>query len=251
MPLLVLGVVRRGHPPLSTGREGDALGVRLVESGALAAAVTEIDEQAQLSEDDAARHLDILIMLLRDGPVLPLAFGTVSPDDDAVRSEILQAAATDLEPRLEAVDGYVETRLDIRFDESVGLRAVMESDQRLRDLAARTSGGDSSLDARIALGEEVSMHLAHWRAQQVEAIAPAFEGVVEGIVELEASEPLQQRWAFLVRAGQLAALDQVVGKLRASLGKEASMEYVGPLPVYSFLQEAKAGPTEQRSAWGW
>ncbi len=251
MPLQVFGVVRQGHPPLASEEDEDPYGVRLVESGGLAAAVTQLDEQAELTEEDAARHLDILILLLRDGPVLPLAFGTVSPDEDAVRSEVLDAAADDLTQRLQAVDGYVETRLDLFFDEVVALREVMQADPSLRDLAEETRGSEASLDTRIALGEAVSSHLTDWRRQQVDALLPALSEPVEDAVELEASEPLQQRWAFLVRAERLADLDAVVAEIRSSLGTAASLEYVGPLPVYSFLQQVQVEPTQQRSAWGW
>lgn len=250
MPLQVFGVVRRDHPSPSSGSGKDNLGVRLVESGDLAAAVGEVAEGAELHEEDATRHLDLLILLLRDGPVLPLAFGTVSPDEESVRSEVLDPAAEDLVRRLDAVDGFVEARLEIRFDESTALRDVMQQDPRLRGLAEEARG-DSPFDTRLALGEAVSGHLQEWRRTQAEAVLPALEEAVEEIAELEASEPLQQRWAFLVRADDLEGLDEVVGKVRASLGTAAAMEYVGPLPVYSFLGEPRVKPAQRRSAWGW
>jgi hypothetical protein len=250
MPLEVIGVVRRGHPPISAGAGGDSLGVRLVESGALAAAVTDLDEDAELTEEDATRHLDLLIMLLRDGPVLPLAFGTVSPDEDAVRREVLDAAAGDLEERLDGVEGLVEARLEIFFDESSALREVMAEDPQLRGLAAEARSGNA-LDTRIALGEAVSSRLLEWRQGRADELLPALAQVAEDVAELESHEPLQQRWAFLVRTDALEALDEAVGKIRSSVGKAAAMEYVGPLPVYSFLSQPRVEPTQQRSAWGW
>ncbi len=249
MPLQLVGVVRHDHPPVS-GRGKDKLGLRLVESGELAAAVTDLDEGTQLQEEDATRHLDLLILLLRDGPVLPLAFGTVSPDEDAVRNEVLDPAADDLLRRLEAVDGFVETRLEIHFDESTALREVIQQDPRLRSLAEEARG-DSPLETRLALGEAVSGHLQEWRRTQADALLPMLEGAVADVVELESSEPLQQRWAYLVREEELEALDEAVGKVREALGTAASMEYVGPLPVYSFLGEPQVEPVQQRSAWGW
>jgi hypothetical protein len=251
MPLQVLGVVRREHPPPSSGRKGDTLGVRLVPSGALAAAVLDVDDDVELTEEDATTHLDLLIMLLRDGPVLPLAFGTVSPDEDAVRTEVLDAAAADLERRLEAVDGLVENRLEIVFDEATAMRAVMQEDPRLRGQAAEARGGDAGLDRRIALGEAVSNRLMEWRQVQNEQVLPTLAAAAEAVAELPSSEPLQQRWAFLVRADGVEALDQAVGNIRSALGTAAAMEYVGPLPVYSFLGEPRVEPTQQRSAWGW
>lgn len=251
MPLLVFGVVRADHPPPGGDEGDDRLGVALVQSGDVAAAVTEIADEQELTEEDATWHLDTLILLLRDGPVLPLAFGTVSPDEDAVRAEVLDPVADDLVRRLDAVDGLVEARFEVFFDEAAALKQVMQGDPDLQGLAAesRDKGG---LDVRIALGEAVSGRLTEWRRQQAEAMLPALAEPVESVVELESHEPLQQRWAFLVRAERLEELDQAVGKVRSSLGTGAAVEYVGPLPVYSFLAQLEpAPPAEQRSAWGW
>ena len=251
MALLVYGVVRQGHPMPQRTRKDDAFDVRLLESGDLAAAVTEIDDETALTEDDAARHLDTLILLLRDGPVLPLAFGTVSPDEDGVRSEVLDATAAELAERLDAVDGFVETRLEVNFDEQAALRDIMDNDPDVRAMAAQTKGGSAALDLRLALGEAVSARLMDWRRLQVDALLPRLTGPVHSVAELESQEPLQQRWAFLVSADRLAELDDAVGEQRSSLGTGASVEYVGPLPVYSFLAPATNRPAGQGSAWGW
>ena len=249
MALQVIGVVHRGHPDPSTTSEDD-LGVRLVGSGNLAAAVRELADDTELTDEDAAQHLDLLILLLRGGPVLPIAFGTVSPDEDGVRAEILDPAAPELEERLAAVDGFVETRLEIYFDEAEAMSQVIAGDARLQQLAAEGRDPKSSLDTRIALGEAVSSQLSDWRRDRAGALLPTLTGVVDNVAELESSSPLQQRWALLVRAERLSELDENVGKLRAAVGK-ASVEYVGPLPVYSFLGEPRVEPSTNRSAWGW
>lgn len=252
MALLVFGVVRQGHPTPPGTRKDDAFDLRLVESGDLAAAVTEIDDETPLTEDDAARHLDTLILLLRDGPVLPLAFGTVSPDEDAVRTEVLDATAADLAQRLDAVDGFVETRLEVNFDEQAALRDIMDNDPDVRGMVAQTKEEQSAaLDLRLALGEAVSARLMDWRRLQVDALLPRLTGPVHSVAELESQEPLQQRWAFLVSADRLGELDEAIGEQRSSLGTGASVEYVGPLPVYSFLAQTTNRPAGQGSAWGW
>lgn len=247
MMLQAFGIVRGDHAQ-PDGRSTPA--VRLVARGDLAVAVAEVDDDVELTEDDAARHLDVLIRLLRDGPVLPLAFGTLSPDDEAVAAEIIDPAADDLGLRLDAVDGYVEVRLDVLFDESAALQEVLRVDPELQDLAAQ-SRADAGLDTRITLGEVVSARLTQWRQERVEQMLPALAGHVDAVAELESREPLEQRWTFLVRGERLAGLDAEVGRLRGGLGEHAAVEYVGPLPVYSFLQEQRVEPAQQRSAWGW
>lgn len=253
MPLLVLGVVRSSHPlPDGSLPGGDGFDVQLISSGELAAAVTEIDDTDELTREDAARHLDALIALLRNGPVLPIAFGTVSPDVDAVREEVLDAAADDLVRRMESVDGYVETRVDVFFEQSVALHDLMRTHPDIQALAAEAKEKPSGLDGRISLGEAVASELPQWRLQRAEALLPSLTGPVEAVTELDTEDPLRQRWAFLVAEGRLGELDIVVGLLRSSLGTEASVEYTGPLPVYSFLgPQVQEEAAESPSRWGW
>lgn len=248
MPLQVLGVVRRGHPAPTSGRGESPLGVRMVDSGDLAAAVVDIDDEGTLDQQDAPVHLDLLILLLRDGPVLPLSFGTVAPDEHAVRAEVLDAAADDLLQRLDAVDGFVEARLDVFFDESTALREVLRTSPEVRALAGRY---ESRLDARVRAGEVVSLELMDWRRTQADALLSRLAEPVHSVAELSSSDPLQQRWAFLVAGDRLAELDRVVGELRSSLGEHAELEYVGPLPAYSFLEDTAPAEAPARSAWGW
>ena len=248
MPLLVLGVVRREHPPVTpAGQDEDDLGVRMVPSGPLAAAVLDIEDETQVDQQDAPQHLDLLIMLLRDGPVLPMSFGTVAPDDAAVREEVLDAAADDLTQRLDAVDGLVETRLDVSFDEATALRDLMQASPDIRGLAGEARWAGAGLDTRVRLGEEVSLQLTDWRRAQADVLLARLTGPVRTVTELSSSDPLEQRWAFLVAEDRLGELDEAVAGLRSSLGKQAAIEYVGPLPVYSFLEEAAPA----KSAWGW
>jgi hypothetical protein len=97
----------------------------------------------------------------------------------------------------------------------------------------------------------VSTRLLEWRRVRAEALLPVLAEHVDSVAELESHEPLQQRWAFLLRTDRLPGLDEAVGELRSSLGTEASVEYVGPLPVYSFLEQVQTEPASPRSAWGW
>jgi hypothetical protein len=83
-------------------------------------------------------------------------------------------------------------------------------------------------------------------------LLPRLTGPVHSVAELESQEPLQQRWAFLVSADRLGELDEAVGAQRSALGNGASVEYVGPLPVYTFLAQSPGNKSgSQRSAWGW
>jgi hypothetical protein len=85
MVLLVHGIVRSEDADLVDVRVPEGLRPRGVIGGLLAAVVSPAPDR-DLTADDAAPHLDLLVAVVAQGlPVLPVSFGTVAPDDDAVR----------------------------------------------------------------------------------------------------------------------------------------------------------------------
>lgn len=105
----VYGVLQARHPqPQLAGIAGAP--IELVRSGDLAAAVSDAPDGLVLRDEDAFVHLDVLVALLADGPVLPVRFGTVVEDDDAVCEGVLGDAAVAGE--LEALADVVELHVD-------------------------------------------------------------------------------------------------------------------------------------------
>jgi hypothetical protein len=81
-----------------------------VRAGDLAAAVSDAAEGLVLRDEDAFVHLDVLVALLADGPVLPVRFGTVVEDDDAVCTDVV--GNTSLAGELESLADVVELHVD-------------------------------------------------------------------------------------------------------------------------------------------
>jgi hypothetical protein len=103
----VYGLVRPGHPGRICGI--DDMPVEIVSQGSLAAAVSTVERD--LAPADAETHLDVLVALLANGPVLPVRFGTLAADDTAVRDDVL-APCEPLATRLDELDGMVELHVD-------------------------------------------------------------------------------------------------------------------------------------------
>jgi hypothetical protein len=223
---------------------------RAVAAAGLAAAVSEAPESG-LTADDAVAHLDLLVALAADVPVLPLPLGTTAPDDDAVREEVLTPAADRLEQQLAAVAEYVELRLDLAFDTDAVVAGIARVDAEIERLAARSRAPGAGLPERMALGEAVAERVADEEAARAAEWTAELEAIADRATLLAADEQVR-RMAYLVRRDRLADADAAVARLRAAVEGMADVEYVGPLPVYSFLDDLPTGPEPApRSRWGW
>lgn len=250
--LLVHGVLRAPDAGAVTRMPGPPSGppARAVAEGALAAVVSDAPGR-DLTEDDAVGHLDLLVALVADVPVLPLALGTVAPDDDAVRADVLAAAAGDLAERLDAVADVVELRLDLEFDTDATIAAIARRDPQVQALAERTRAPGAGTAERMALGEAVAVRVAAEHTALVAQWTAPLAATAELATVLHEDEQ-RHRSAYLVRRDRLAEADAAVAGVRTEAGDRAGVEYVGPLPVYSFLEQvgavAQPAPT---SRWGW
>ena len=144
--LLVHGLLREHDSAVLERIDTGSVHPRMVAANGLAAAVSEAPEHG-LTADDAVAHLDLLVALAADVPVLPLPLGTTAPDDDAVREEVLTPAADQLEHQLAAVADLVEVRLDLAFDTDAVVADIAHGDPeiaRLRDRSRAPGPGSPS-----------------------------------------------------------------------------------------------------------
>ncbi|HEX6501193.1 MAG TPA: GvpL/GvpF family gas vesicle protein [Micromonosporaceae bacterium] len=252
MPFLhVYAIVRAGHAaPEHLVGVGDPPGeVRLVASGPIAAVVSEVADDFEPEDEDAVRHFDVLTALVRTGPVLPVRFGTVAPEDAAIRDELLDPVVDDAVASLDELDGLVEVRLTVDVDEDRELRDVVATWPELREEARYADGAD--LAYRIELGERVNDALAERAEVRDDRIAEALRPLVVAEVRLPTDAPTTSRHAFLVRADELRILDAAVAALRKDLGDGYRMEYVGPLPAVDFIAADDLRGRRDASRWGW
>ena len=251
MVLLVHGIVRAADADLEDVRVPEGLRARAVVAEPLAAVVSTAPDR-DLTAEDAEPHLDLLVGVVAQGlPVLPVSFGTVAPDEDAVRAEVLTADADVLERQLDAVAGLVELRLDLTFDTDASVAAAREADPGLRDMAERARRSGAGFSEKLALGETTAMRVAEYQDALVDRWTGELEELAERSAVLHGDEQLR-RIAYLVRRDRMDDADAAVARMQDDLGGRAQFEYVGPLPVFSFLDDLSSSPElEPTSHWGW
>jgi hypothetical protein len=244
MALVVYGVMRAADCPdgLAVDWRNDTLSVGGISHEGVCALVGEApDGPVHVRRDALLAHSEVLHAAMERGPVLPLRFGVVLTDAEAVRDELLAPNAAALAARLEALEGTAEFRLKVTFDSDRVLSSILASDGPLADIAARVRSlpGAAGHFDRIRLGELIS--------QRVESRAKAVEAEVVGALEPLAMavspEQRQSEWmavnaAFLVQDAHRAKFDSAVDRLAAEHAGELQFALVGPLPPHSFAEHA-------------
>ncbi|NGN66107.1 GvpL/GvpF family gas vesicle protein [Streptomyces sp. A7024] len=247
MSTYVYGIVRAEQPELP--KETDGIGdppqpVRTLTEGELAAVVSDAPEELSPQRRDLLAHQHVLTLAAEHGTVLPLRFGSLSPDDDAVRGVLAERTGHYLE-RLRELEGKIEYNVKAVHNEEAVLREVMDSDPELREFtkAARESGG-GTYEQRLKLGEMVAGAVR----QREERDAPLVAEELAPAAAEASSGPAGQGWlsnvSFLVDRDDA---DRFVAAVRR-LGEEhpqLEVQAYGPLPPYSFVERGPAdGPAQ-------
>jgi hypothetical protein len=243
----VLSATPESSPP---GRGVDGQPLELVESGELAALVSDAPEvPVRANRRNLMAHTDVLRRVAVERGVLPMRFGVVMPDRDAVCRELLEAHGRELSSQLEAFEPYVELDVRVLCPEDALLRSVL-SDRpdiaKLRsDLAARPP--DATYYERIRLGELVAQAVGAKRAGVVATLTARLEPLAAAA---DHGDPLHDEMlanvAFLVARDRVGAFDAAVDELAETLGPDARVSSIGPLAVHRFVD---LGAESEAGAW--
>ncbi|MET9365700.1 GvpL/GvpF family gas vesicle protein [Streptomyces sp. NPDC006632] len=236
MTTYVYGIARRSHgrlPEQMGGIGNPPRPVRTVEQGELVALVSDAPEELKPKRRDLLAHQNVLAEAGAAGPVLPMRFGGVSTDDEAVRAVLAEHEERYLE-RLEALDGKVEYNVKATHDEEAVLHQVLADNAELRALseANRKSGGGSYED-KLRLGERIAAAVQ----QRETADAALVQQTLRDAAAEQCPGPQSTGWlaniSFLVPRDHADEFIATVDGLRAQ-APHLVVQVHGPLPPYSF-----------------
>ncbi|MFG2989496.1 GvpL/GvpF family gas vesicle protein [Streptomyces sp. NPDC048257] len=235
MSTYVYGIARASQklPGAIDGIGEPPLPVRTVQAGELVALVSDAPTELKAKRRDLLAHQRVVIQAQSGGPVLPMRFGGVSPDDDAVGAVLSEHHDRYLE-RLDVLAGRDEYNVKANHHEEAVLYAVLAADPQLRarHQANRAAGGGTHED-KLVFGELVARAVSEReRADAVlieQTLAPLAEGVHRG--------PDSTGWlanlSFLVDRERRKDFLAAVRALHEQ-HEHLQVQATGPLPPYSF-----------------
>lgn len=237
MSTYLYGIVRRDHPCKFGERKGvgsPPAALRTIEADDLFAIVSDAPENLRAKRRDLLAHEEVLEELCTQGATLPMRFGIVADDDEAVGREVARSAEN-YNRLLTELDGRIEVNVKAKHHEDAVLQQVLLDDNGLRahNDRIRDSGG-GSYEERIQFGELVSRAVEAREARDAEAIAQRLRS---GAVQ-ERSGPAVDgcflNISFLLEGSDAHQFQSTVDELRKSLDWLLEIRARGPLPPYSF-----------------
>lgn len=245
MSVYVYAVMAAGHAPdvaEATGVGTPPASLRVVRSGPVAAVVSDAPETLRPKRRELMAHQEVLELLRRSCPVLPMRFGLLARDDDAVRRTLDERAEEFLE-RLRAIGDGVEFHVRAAQDEETALRAVMAGSGNVRRLTEATRDGGAYED-RLALGEAAASELQRRQQGHADRLLDTLRPLARAEAPATPAGDTFLAVSFLVDRGRAEAFGAAVDRAAEELGGEVRLRLYGPLPPYSFV----AGTDEQGAA---
>ncbi|MFI9819668.1 GvpL/GvpF family gas vesicle protein [Streptomyces sp. NPDC052013] len=244
MSTYVYGITASSHAALPEGMGGvgdPPRPVRVLKAGELAAVVSDAPEDLRPKRRELLAHQNVLGEIGAAGVVLPMRFGSVAPDDDAVTG-VLAERADHYKERLRALDGRVEYNVKANHIEEAVLHHVMAGNPEIRALAeSNRQAGGGSYDDKLRLGEMVA---AAVKAKEAEDAA-ALQRVLEPAADAVSVGPESTGWlsnvSFLVERATAENFLAAVEQVRQDM-PHLEVRLNGPLPPYSFVEPGPAEP---------
>jgi hypothetical protein len=234
--------IPEGLEPLPADEEDGQLG--LVTEGRLAAVVSDVSTGRALgTRRDLMAHEAVLNGIAQETPVLPMRFGAVVTDDDAVAEELLAPHQDYFVRALEELEGHQEFRLRGDYDQDVILTRILEADPRIQQMREKIAGvdEDASYYDRIRLGEAISQAMDQIRADDAQACVDALsKHAVATEVKEVGGENGAVHIAFLVHTDHRDDFESAVDELGDAWAGRVELRLIGPTAAFDFLPEFDA-----------
>lgn len=235
--IYVYGVVGRSHP-LPPGTQGvgePPAPVRLLPAEDLAVVVSAAYAGLRARRRDLMAHQNLLLALADAGPVLPMRFGMVAPDDATVLAGVA-ARREEHAAVLERLGSRVEMNVKIMPVQD-NLAALIREDPVVRGIREETRRRPG-YEANVRLGQAVATGLRRRAAEAAATLPALFAGIADDMRPGPDVEGCVLNASFLVPRRGEGRFRGVAERFAAQHADRVELRVTGPLPCYSFVAPA-------------
>ncbi|MEU5364069.1 GvpL/GvpF family gas vesicle protein [Streptomyces sp. NPDC005925] len=221
------------------GVGGPPLPLRTVGAGPVAAVVSAVPAQLRARRRDLLAHQELLTRLAESGPVLPVRFGMVAPDEDTLRARLAAAQAGHL-AALDRVDGHIEMNVKAlpAHDSLAALVAGDATVRRLREETRRRPGYEASVRLGEAVASALSRRAGQAGRRALRELAPMSRATAGGPEVAGCALNV----SFLVARADSDRFRVTAERFASAHRDHVELRLAGPLPCYSFVPTGEPGP---------
>jgi hypothetical protein len=248
MPLYLYGLMRADDlcsDDALAAAEG-APPVEFIVHEGVAALVSAVEGQpVRLRRAAVTAHSEVLQRAFERGPVLPLRFGTVVPDAEALRGEFLARRGEEMRYQLDQLAGKAEFRLKVNYREEPMLRSILAQDAALKRSAEQVRGlpAAASHFQRVGLGERIALAMQARREDDVQQLLSDLQPLAIALEVGALQQPaMVLNASFLVAQETRDQFDATVERLASERAELMEFKLIGPLPAHSFVDTQLAAP---------
>ena len=183
-------------------------------------------------------HTLVLEEVMKQYPMLPVRFGTVAPNSDAVISQVLSRRYGGLITSFEEVANRVELGVKAFWFDEVIFQEIVEQNPSIRNLRdnLKNHTAEETFYERIRLGEMIEAAMSRKRDEDLEFILERLRPLaVKSRGNKIVTDRMVMNSAFLVDHEREPEFDAAMKQLDAEMGKRIMFKYVGPVPPYNFV----------------
>jgi hypothetical protein len=205
----------------------------------IAALVSDVHLDRPLgTEDDLAIHQGLLDASAAAFPILPLRFGAVVADEDAVAATVLAPNYDEFSAALAELEGFQEYIVKGRYVQDAIVNEILAEDLDAAALAAQASDADpaASREGEVQLRGLISERLADKRALDTRQLDDALASQATTSVARPPADELEAvHTAFLVKATGVDQLISAARELAAGWEGRVELQVIGPVAAYDFI----------------
>jgi len=211
--------------------------IRLVRAGRIAAAVSSIVlDRPPGRKAELLAFQSVLDTLAAAGPVAPVRFGTIFPDEEAV-AQFLEDRREEFERVLGGLRGRRQYILRATYVEELVLEEVVREVPEIRELRERTRDRreDASYGDRVRLGELVVHELERRGADDAAMLFGFVHPLAAAVLERsEVAPPTVMDAALLVDEADAERLVEVLEEVAEAVHERIRLDLTGPMAPYDF-----------------
>jgi hypothetical protein len=214
--------------------------VRLVPHRSIAAVVSKVRTDRPLGRpEDLTAHQQLLDASSAETPVLPMRFGAVVTNEQAVVDELLEPYHDEFAAALKELEGRAEYVVKGRYVEDAILREVLEENPdaaSLREQIKSAGDQEATRQLRMDLGELINLAIEAKREADTRKVGDAVaESRVASSVRPPSHEEDAANVALLVETDRQADLERAVERLAREWEGRVTVRLLGPMAPYDFV----------------